>query len=456
MNEPGWGSEDKKYGRLKPLAAGLPGRRLGGGWLVLARSVWLLLTLGTLFLFALSVVPGFNLLRTVCASKPCGPEQLSPEGTRTIGQLGLSLEWYAAYQTVLVVVFALVFSAAAMVIFWRRSDDLMALYTSVTLVLTGVFLPDWMGLLAPIYPVLWLPLNLLDSLMYCFLFILCYLFPDGGFVPRWTRWAAVAWIALQGARYVPYDSPLIPANWPPVSVAVLVVILVFTCLFAQVYRYRRVSSLTQRQQTKWVVFGLTTMLAVIVLATVPPAFFPALDDPGSAYDLAVDFVSFSAILLVPVAFGIAILRYRLFDVDVLINRTLVYAGLTVTLTGVYIGSVVLLQGILLVLTGGTSQLAIVASTLTIAALFSPLRSRFQEFIDRRFYRRKYDVARTLQTFNGRLRNDTDLDELGGELVGVVRDTMQPRYVSVWLRDDPGLSKRHAGVFQRRNESGERQ
>ena len=434
----------RKYDGLESSTNGLPGRRLGDGWLLVVRSVWLLVTLGTLFLFALSVVPGFNLLRTVCDSKPCGPEQLSPEGARTIGQLGLSLEWYAAYQTALVVVFALVFSVAAGMIFWRRSDDLMALYTSATLVLAGVFLPDWMGLLVPIYPVLLLPLNILNSLMYCSLFILCYLFPDGRFVPGWTRLAAVAWILLQGARYVPYDGPLMPTNWPPVVVAVAVAVLLFTCLFAQVYRYRRVSSPGQRQQTKWVVFGLTAMLAVIVLATVPPTFLPVLDDPGSLYDLAVDFVSFSAILLVPVAFGVAILRYRLFDVDVLINRTLLYAALSATLAGVYVGSVVLLQGILSVLTGGTSQLAVVASTLAIAALFSPMRSRFQEFIDWRFYRRKYDVARTMQTFKARLRDETDLEELGGELMGVVRDTMQPRHVSVWLREVPGPSTRHEG------------
>jgi hypothetical protein len=148
----------------------------------------------------------------------------------------------------------------------------------------------------------------------------------------------------------------------------------------------------------------------------------------------VDLISFLAILLVPLAFGVAILRYRLFDVDVLINRALVYAALTATLAGVYVGSVVLLQTILRTLTGGTSQLAIVASTLAIAALFSPLRWRFQEFIDRRFYRRKYDATRTLDAFKARLRGDTDLEDLSGDLTSVVGRTLQPEHVSLWLRE----------------------
>jgi hypothetical protein len=164
--------------------------RLRGRWLALARAVWLGVTATVLGLFALSVPSGYALLRTVCTDRPCGPEQLRPEGARSIGELGLSLDAYAAYQTTLVVVFAAVFCALAAVIFWRRSDDTMALYTSLTLVLCGVFLPDWTASLEAVHPYLWLPLDLLNSLMYCFLFILFYLFPDGRFTPRWTRWPA--------------------------------------------------------------------------------------------------------------------------------------------------------------------------------------------------------------------------------------------------------------------------
>jgi hypothetical protein len=150
---------------------------------------------------------------------------------------------------------------------------------------------------------------------------------------------------------------------------------------------------------------------------------------------------------VPIAIGIAILRYRLYEIDTLINRTLVYGSLTATLVALYFGGIVVLQRVFVLLTDQRSTLAVVASTLLIAALFTPLRRRIQSFIDRRFYRRKYDARKTLESFSAKLRDETDLDALSDDLVGVVAETMQPAHVSLWLHPDPAVKykKKRAAI-----------
>ena len=178
----------------------------------------------------------------------------------------------------------------------------------------------------------------------------------------------------------------------------------------------------ERQQLKWFVYGVAVLVVGFLAAFL-----------GFGLHSVAWFLGIAAFNFLPVAAGIAILRYRLYDIDFLINRTLVYSALTAALALVYVGSIVLLQGLFRTLTGEASQLAVVASTLAIAALFVPLRRRVHEFIDRRFYRRKYDVAKTLQAFNAKLRDDIDLDNVADDLVEVAKETMQPTHVSLWLR-----------------------
>jgi len=149
-------------------------------------------------------------------------------------------------------------------------------------------------------------------------------------------------------------------------------------------------------------------------------------------------------LLIPLSIAVAVLRYHLYDIDTLINRTLVYGSLSVTLVALYFGGIVLLQRLFVVLTGEKSTLAVVASTLLIAALFTPLRRRIQAFIDRRFYRRKYDARKTLEAFSLKLRDETDLDAVSDDLVGVVRETMQPAHVSLWLSPEPTPHRKQTG------------
>jgi len=187
-----------------------------------------------------------------------------------------------------------------------------------------------------------------------------------------------------------------------------------------VVRFRR-SRGTERQQMKWFLYAAIPILTVPVLDYVPGI---------------ISGIVFGVVLIgLPTAIGIAILRYRLYDIDLIINRTLVYGPLTAMLVLFYVGAVVSLQYAFRALTGQGSQIAIVASTLAIAALFNPLRRRVQAFVDRRFYRRKYDAVKTLAAFNARLRDETDLDTLTDDLAGVVRETMQPAHASLWLRPD---------------------
>jgi hypothetical protein len=194
-------------------------------------------------------------------------------------------------------------------------------------------------------------------------------------------------------------------------------------------RLRRATGV-ERQQIKW--FAYAAAVAVsgsivghsLFLATDASWLLWAGLIPGTV-----------GVLGMPVAMGIAILRYRLYEIDLIINRTLVYGSLTAILATLYFGGIVVLQRLFVALTAQESQLAIVASTLAVAAIFNPLRRRIQALVDRRFYRRKYDAAKTPEAFSVKLRDETDLDALSDDLVGVVKETMQPAHVSLWLRPD---------------------
>ena len=202
-------------------------------------------------------------------------------------------------------------------------------------------------------------------------------------------------------------------------------------LFIMVYRYVRVFDATQRQQDKWFVYAAVVSLSLLALGTGLPGAVPT-DSPSQL--LFPTIILFSSALFY-LGLGLAILRYRLWDIDVLINRTLVYGTLTAILTLTYVGLILALQSLIHALTGqaGNLPVVIVGSTLVIAALFQPLRHRIQQVIDRRFYRRKYDAARTVAAFSATLRTEVELTQLSEHLVAVVQETMQPSHVSLWLR-----------------------
>jgi len=220
-------------------------------------------------------------------------------------------------------------------------------------------------------------------------------------------------------------------------------------IFSQIYRYRRVSTRVERQQTKWVVFGIIVALTgIFVILPIFTFFFPTLNQPNIPSSVIFGLISYPLVLLsLPVTVGMAILRSRLYDIDVLINRTLVYGTLTVLLALIYFGLVIGLESLVHLFSGQGAQtpVVIVASTLAIAALFQPLRRRLQQIIDRRFYRRKYDATRTLAAFSATLRNEVDLHQLSEHLIAVVEETMQPTHVSLWLRTNEQRSKPNTDV-----------
>ena len=395
------------------------------------RIAWVVLAVVVLGLDAAGIPYTYGEYVDVCtrSAEVCAEDGLlTPQDAKRLGELGISRSFYAAYQGVWVETsLTLICSVVAAVIFFRRSDDRMALFTSFVLLLFGgAGAAGTMRALAEVHPALWFPVHLLDYVSQVSVGVFFYLFPNGRFVPRWTRWVALASVA-----YFVFD-----IFFPDSLVAVLTDPLFFaflgTLVIAQVYRYRRVSTPEQRQQTKWVVFGFAVALLGFS-AVVGLTFAPAIRDVGPLGYMAFSTLLYGFLSLIPLSIGVAILRSRLYDIDVVINRALVYGLLTVTLVGVYLGGVVGLQYAFRALTGSNSQLAIVASTLAIAALFVPLRRRVQALIDRRFYRDKYDARKTLETFSARLRDETNLEDLTDNLVGVVRDTVRPAHVSVWLR-----------------------
>ena len=261
--------------------------------------------------------------------------------------------------------------------------------------------------------------------------LLMLLFPTGRLPSR--RWRPLAWTSTTAGAVLLFlvllfDNPD-QVGGAIAIVTVVVVYVLFTALLLSalsiVVRYRRASG-AERQQLKWFA------LAAVVIGVVATGHLLFLDLLLS--EAVLNLLDAATITCLYVAVGIAILRYRLYDIDIIINRTLVYGSLTVTLVLVYFGSVVGLQYILRALAGQESQLAIVASTLVIAALFNPLRRRIQDFIDHSFYRRKYDAAKTLEAFSAKLRDETDVDILNSELLSTVRETIQPEHVSLWLRE----------------------
>ncbi len=343
---------------------------------------------------------------------------------------GMALTTYAAYTIALQLVITLGFVSVAALILWKAHREWFHWFTAFVL----LFYPTGgLSTFTTVSQLAYTYVNL-SALLWPSYLLFLYLFPNGRAVPRWTRWPmaalASAHLALQAA-FLAGGVFNAPAELVEVATALFPLILAAFpgILFCQVYRYVRDATPVERAQIKWFVVGLALIAVLGVLIQAVAGSAVALADLGYVTDLEA-----LVALVLPAAIGIGILRYRLYDIDVIIRRTLIYGLLTGALALVYVGSVVLLQQLFRPFIGQGNNLAIVASTLAIAALFHPLRRRIQLIIDRRFYRRKYDAARTIAAFSTRLRDEVDLNRLTDDLLAVVEETLQPAHVSLWLRE----------------------
>jgi hypothetical protein len=368
---------------------------------------------------------------------------LTPAVIHELHRVHFPVALFAVINLVENVGYLLIYLAMALLLFWRRSADRMASFCAIMLLLfgcatTGGFLYDistgsTTPLLGDSFAIHLLILLLFTGGQMCFL-LFFFLFPTGRFTPRWTLWVA----ALAGVYWLAtiFD-PTIPAGpW-----GTLTLLFIFAAVAAQVYRYLRVSTPVEREATKWVVLGFALGIGLIALLQIAFVLIPQsaigslVDDSSLLADLIFNSVWAIGLALVPIFIAIAVLRSHLWDIDTLINRTLVYGALTALLAAIYVGLTVGFQRLSLLVTGAAGQqpVVIVLSTLVIFALFHPLRSRLQHVIDRRFYRRKYNAARTLTEFSATLRQEINLDDLRARLLAVVDETMQPIHYTLWLR-----------------------
>lgn len=399
--------------------------QLHGAILGIARALWLALV-GMLTLSFLSGASHY----IANASKVCEDSCLfTPAQARALSAAGISFHGFLWATFIVALSIFVVALTMSIMLFVRRSHEWMGLLISCYLVIYP--LNNLLGTVSQSSGPFWY--NVVAALITTIGVAPFLTFPSGRFAPTWSWVILVGWLVFWVAFNI-YN-----VNFP------LGYLIIYASLAGcQIYRYRRVSTFVERQQTKWILLGFVASLLANQAYWTQFYLAPMTPLARTLYSPVSYLVFEASLLFIPITFFIAIQRYRLFDIDVIINRALVYGSLTALLAAIYAGSVVGSQAIVRLVTGQDSPVAIVASTLLIAGLVQPLRSRIQSVIDRRFYRRKYDTAKTIAAFSATLRQEVDLNGLRAHLVSVVRETMQPESVSMWLREPSSDTQREGG------------
>jgi hypothetical protein len=401
-------------------------------WLNLVRLVWIALAMNDL-LPGLLGLPGYYHQLIALDPWPNILGWTQATFSAAVARTGLSPLVVVWIILVPALVKILVFLSLGLFIFWRKSNEWLGLLVSFVLVgLCGTFTGDRFQLLAALPPIWQVVANEVGTLGWLAFFIFLILFPEGRFAPHWMRWVAVGlaiWYVLTeaGTLILGQDS-----DW----ISYIGFILLALILIGKVYSFRHLSNLIERQQMRWFLFALMVFSVYATLQYIFVRVFPISPQPGSlevlAYLIVIYLAAFT-LLLIPIAIAIAIFRYRLWDIDLIIRRTLLYGALTATLGLVYFGSVLVLQQVFRTMTGQNSQVVVMLSTLVIAALFTPLRRLLQAVIDRRFFRQKYDAAHALAEFNSMASREVELEVLSSRLAAVAQESLQPESISLWLK-----------------------
>lgn len=427
-------------------------------WPRLPRAVWRLLvlsvSLATLGLFCLAIPARIHELSVRCLPGNCAPGQVSASAPASAVS-----PTYAATLVGGEVLFALLYLLVASIIFWRRPRHRMPLFVAGMLALWGLTFPPTLAALPHADACWFAPVACARFAGAAAITLFFYLFPDGHLRPRGAWALAVLWVGTQIPHYFWPGTRLDFQGWSPAVLALVSAGFLGVMVALQVARYRRSSNALERRQTKWVVLGIVCALLGYAALLGVAALMPDAVAPGRVGFVALSLGEEAAVALIPVCIGVAILRDRLYDIDLLLNRALVYGALSILLTTVYFMVVVALQALARRLARGAQQddpVVIVLSTLTIAALFQPLRSRLQRAVDRRFFRTRYDSARLLAEVARMIHTEVDLDALTTRLADVVGRAFEPSHVSLWLRparDSAQRGSAEAGAAERQREIG---
>jgi hypothetical protein len=395
---------------------------LGGGRLLVLRVIWAVLALILAVFFVANLPTFLHSSQTICTASNagnCPTGQLTPTYVHALHRIHASVALAAGILAALVLAISLLYWAVGVLIFWRKAIEWFGLLTSFLLVMLGAVA---IGAFSPLpgQPLINLVGDIVDALLAPSILLFVLIFPTGRFTPRWT------WIVFALALPV-WSLPNISLG-PPILRTIVAAATLLIPIVVQIYRYRRVYDAVQRQQTKWFVIGVSAVIAVFVVE----GLIGSMAARSAWYQLLSGQMWLLVWTILLASVSIPILRYRLWDIDVLVNRTLVYVSLTGSLAAIYLGAVVGFQSLFRAVTGQDSGLAVALSTLIIAALFNPLRHRIQDLIARTFYRRRYDAGQVLAAFGATCRDETDLEELRAVLLRAVGDTVQPFNVSLWL------------------------